>query len=54
MDKFAKNVEGLGLSFKDRGEELLQSVAQISSETDLKIFIDLHKSTNPFLQKEEF
>lgn len=54
MDKLAKNIESLGINLKERGEELMQAVSNISSDTDLKIFIELHKSTNPFLQKEEF
>ena len=34
---------------------MCQAVAMISSDTDCKIFIDSHKSTNSyFLQKEEF
>lgn len=31
-----------------------QAVAAVNTHTDLKIFVELHKSTNPFMQKEEF
>ena len=39
---------------KREGEEISQTVAMISSDTDLRIFVDSHKSTNQFLMKEEF
>jgi hypothetical protein len=49
LDKFAKNLEAFGASLKSRGEEIQQAVHQISSETDIKIFIETNKSSNPFL-----
>ena len=40
---------------KTNGEEISQTVSMIASETDTRIFIDTHKSSNTyFLQREEF
>jgi hypothetical protein len=54
MERLAKNIESMGSNFKQRGEEILQAIGQISPETDVKIFIESNRSANPFLQKEEF
>ena len=54
MNIFANSIEAIGINLKERGEDILQAVAQINSETDLKIFVESHKSQNPFLCKEEF
>lgn len=54
LDKLASSSENLGKSLKERGEEMRQAIGAVNSQTDLKIFIEQHKSTNPFMQKEEF
>lgn len=33
---------------------MMTTVGMISSDTDIKIFIDSNKSINPYLQKEQF
>jgi hypothetical protein len=51
----ARYLEQTGKDFKLNADEISQAVGMISSDTDIKIFIDAHKSTNAyFLQKEEF
>ena len=54
LEKHARYVEQMGKTFKIRGEEMNQTINMISSDTDLKIFIDTNKSLNSFLSKEVF
>ncbi len=55
LEKLARYVEQTGKDFRLNSDEMCQAVAMISSDTDCKIFIDAHKSTNQyFLQKEDF
>lgn len=39
---------------KSKSEDISQSMQMISSDMDLKIFVDANKSQNSFLTKEEF
>ena len=44
----------MGKDLKQRGDDISISTGMISSDTDLKIFIDSNKSQNQFVQKEVF
>ena len=44
----------MGKEFRYRSDDILQNLCMISSDTDIKIFIESNKSFNVFLHKEEF
>ena len=54
LQKFAMIMEQLGKVFKQSGAELSDASEVINSETDMKIFIEHHKSTNMVVNKERF
>ena len=44
----------MGKAIHDRGENLSETADMVNSATDIKIFIDHHKSTNLVVNKERF
>ena len=44
----------MGKDVRTRSEEISQTVSMISSETDIRIFVETNKSLNQFLVKEIF
>ena len=52
--KFSQIVDSLGKAIHDRGENLSETADMVNSATDIKIFIDHHKSTNLVVNKERF
>ena len=44
----------MGKAVHDRGENLSETADMVNSETDIKIFIEHHKSTNLVVNKERF
>lgn len=54
LEKLARYIDSLGKSFRNRSEEMNQTISMVSSDTDLKIFIDTNRSLNSFLSKEVF
>ena len=52
--KFSQIVDSMGKMIHDKGENLSDTADMINSETDIKIFIDHHKSTNLVVNKERF
>ena len=52
--KFAQIVDSVGKAIHDRGENLSETADMVNSATDIKIFIDHHKSTNLVVNKERF
>ena len=50
----ARYIEDTGRDLKNKGEEISQTVGMISSDIDLRIFIESNRSVNGFIQKEEF
>jgi hypothetical protein len=54
LEKLARYVDQTGKDLRLNADEVAQTVAMISCDTDLKIFVDTHKSINHFLAKEEF
>ena len=54
LEKLAKYMESTGKDLRVNADEINQAVAMISCDTDLRIFVDTHKSANHFLAKEEF
>eukprot|EP00347_Sterkiella_histriomuscorum_P016146 403354306 len=51
MEKFARYLEQMGKDMRSRGEDICQTIGMVSSETDLRIFIDTNKSQNQFIQR---
>ena len=54
MQKFGQIVDQLGKSVRQTGDELGDAADLISGVTDIKIFIEHHKSTNMVVNKERF
>ncbi|CDW77618.1 rab-like gtpase activating [Stylonychia lemnae] len=54
LEKLSRYIEQMGKEINQRGDEIGQTVGIISSEIDLKIFVDQNKSQNPFLQREVY
>lgn len=54
FEKFLKHLGFLGKELSERGKEIHSSVSMINTETDLKIFIDEHRTHNKFESKIEF
>ena len=54
MQKFGQIVDQLGKSVRQTGDELGDAADLISGVTDIKIFIEHHKSTNLVVNKERF
>jgi hypothetical protein len=54
LEKLARYIDTTGKDLRLNGDEINQTVAMISCDTDLRIFVDTHKSANHFLAKEEF
>lgn len=54
LEKYTRNLGGLGKNMQDKANEMHNSVSMINSETDLKIFIDEHKSHQQFSTKIEY
>ena len=52
--KFSQIIDSMGKMIHDKGENLSDTADMIDSTTDLKIFIDHHKSTNLVVNKEKF
>ena len=52
--KFSQIVDSMGKAIHDRGENLSETADMVNSATDIKIFIDHHKSTNLVVNKERF
>ena len=54
LEKFIKQMHTLGKNIQDKATDMGNSVQMINSETDLKIFIDEHKSNILFSSKYEY
>lgn len=52
--KFSQIIDSMGKMIHDKGENLSDTADMIDSTTDIKIFIDHHKSTNLVVNKEKF
>ena len=52
--KFSQIVDSMGKMIHDKGENLSDTADMIDSATDIKIFIEHHKSTNLVVAKERF
>ena len=52
--KFSQIVDSMGKAIHDWGENLSETADMVNSATDIKIFIDHHKSTNLVVNKERF
>ena len=46
LEKFARYIDQSGRDLRLNADEISQTVAMISSDTDLRIFVDSHKSSN--------
>jgi len=54
LEKLSRYIDTTGKDLRLNGDEINQTIAMISCDTDLRIFVDTHKSANHFLAKEEF
>jgi len=54
FEKMGRQLDQLGKELRGRSEEINQNLHTVSSDTDIKIFIDNNKSKNHFLLREEF
>lgn len=59
LEKLARYLDTTGRDLRGNSEEISQAVHMINSDTDLRIFIDTHRSTqdgvvNMFPQREQF
>ena len=52
--KFAQILDSLGKMVHDKGDSLSDAADMINSTTDIRIFIDHHKSSNLVVNKERF
>ena len=52
--KFSQIVDSLGKKIHEKGDGLSDVAEMINSTTDIKIFIEHHKSTNLVVNKERF
>ena len=54
MDKFGKQFMSLGMCLVDRAAEAQNSIGLVNYETDLKIFIDEHRSEGKCPDRVEY
>jgi hypothetical protein len=54
LEKFARYIDQTGKDLRLNADEISQTVQIISSDTDIRIFVDTHKSMNQFPLKEDF
>jgi len=54
LAKYGAVIESLGKTIRDYSMQVADGADMISGETDIKIFIEHHRSDNPIVQKEVF
>ena len=54
MQKFGQIIDQLGKGIRQKGDELGDAAEIVNSTTDIKIFIEHHKSANMVVNKERF
>jgi len=54
LEKIMKHFNSFGKAFIERAAEMQGSITMINSETDLRIFIDEHRSQTLFQNKVDF
>lgn len=47
LEKFAHVLDNTGKGVRDRADEISDCVQMISNDTDIRIFIEHHRSNNP-------
>ncbi len=53
LEKFSRQINQLGTELKQRSDDIKQTVGNISSRTDIKIFME-NNCTNNELKKEKY
>jgi hypothetical protein len=54
LEKFAHILDQTGKGIRDRSDEIADCAQMISNETDIRIFIEHHRSNNQYYQKIKF
>ena len=54
LEKFANILDAFGKNIRDKSDEITDCAQMVSNETDIKIFIEHHRSDNPMYKKEKF
>jgi len=54
LEKFGRYLQEISTNFKECSSDIADALCSVSSELDLKIFIDNNRSSNQVFQKEEF
>ena len=54
VEKFVKHVGGMGKGIVEKSAEMAKQVAMVNSDTDLRIFVDEHKSGRGWLNKVDY
>lgn len=52
LEKFSSIIDVMGKEMRDRADCISESADMVSPDTDIKIFIEHHRSENNFLVKE--